>query len=371
MDILQKNTSSLWQIVARILWRLIFSKPWNVVLFSIIIIIVILLQVDLMPHVDKEFFFASDSVQFRSEKKIAEMFPLQQQIILSAKGDIYSPQYSSYIQQLTEAIIELPYVTGVKSLSNGPDDVHDALKSPLWKRMLISDDEKASNLIVFLEDIGARQIILEIETIVRQFTKDDFELEIAGAPYVVELIRRNLVRDFVTFSIAAVCIFALVIYLIYRSFKILVGTLISCLDACVLTLVISQLLKVKIGILTANISTIVFVITLSHIVFITNNWRKMSAARFGPLKRDVVSIALGLTLKASFWCMVTTLLGFIALVFVQAKPLQELGISGGIGTIVAIVVAYTIYPVFLRSIGKIKLSPFIIYQKKKEQKYPI
>ena len=44
----------------------------------------------------------------------------------------------------------------------------------------------------------------------------------------------------------------------------------------------------------------------------------------------------------------TTLLGFLSLLSVPAQPLRELGASGVAGALVAISVAYGVYPAFLR-----------------------
>ena len=41
------------------------------------------------------------------------------------------------------------------------------------------------------------------------------------------------------------------------------------------------------------------------------------------------------------------MLGFLSLLFVQASPLRQLGISGAVGTFVALTLAYLIYPWFL------------------------
>ena len=50
--------------------------------------------------------------------------------------------------------------------------------------------------------------------------------------------------------------------------------------------------------------------------------------------------------------LITTLLGFISLTAVSAKPLRDLGIAGAIGSLVAIVVAYSVFPAFLRMANK-------------------
>ncbi|MDD5070081.1 MAG: MMPL family transporter, partial [Candidatus Omnitrophica bacterium] len=332
-------------------------RAWMVSLLSLVAVTATMFFVDLKPQVDNDFFFASDSKQFESERQIAQMFPIQEQMIISAKGDIYSPEYYGRIEELTKNLLLLETVAGVTSLSNGPGNAFVAEKSPLWRRLLISDDKEASNLIIFIDSNSVGNTVVAIEGIVSIFSRNDFQLKIAGAPYVVELIRRQLIRDLIVFSAATIFIFAIVVFIIFSSFRILLGTLVSCIDASVLTLVLSQILGVKIGILTANLSTIVFVLTLSHIVFITSNWRRICESSDCLKNKDACKQAVEYTFKASFWCMLTTFLGFIALIFVQAKPLRELGVSGAIGTVVAIIISYSVYPLFLRSVKEIKEGP--------------
>jgi predicted RND superfamily exporter protein len=128
---------------------------------------------------------------------------------------------------------------------------------------------------------------------------------------------------------------------------VFVGTLLTCGAAIMLGLTVHTLLGGSIGILTANLATIVFVLTLSHIIFLTGNQRRISASQ-GPVEmRESPVEAVRRTLPASFWCMLTTLLGFASLLLVEAEPLRELGRSGTLGTALAIVSAYTIYPPFL------------------------
>ena len=58
--------------------------------------------------------------------------------------------------------------------------------------------------------------------------------------------------------------------------------------------------------------------------------------------------------RVRFWSMTTTLLGFLSLLVASAKPLRELGIAGAIGTLTAIAVAYSVYPVFLGRWASVK-----------------
>src|SRR5256714_14225084 len=46
--------------------------------------------------------------------------------------------------------------------------------------------------------------------------------------------------------------------------------------------------------------------------------------------------------------MICASLGFASLLIVQAKPLRELGFGGVLGSVVAFICAYVMYPSFLR-----------------------
>jgi predicted RND superfamily exporter protein len=100
-----------------------------------------------------------------------------------------------------------------------------------------------------------------------------------------------------------------------------------------------------IGLLTANLVTIVFVLTLSHVVFLTANWGR--AATETEDREVALSRGIRDTLEGSFWSMATTLLGFLSLLVATARPLRELGMAGAVGALAALVVTYSVYPAFL------------------------
>jgi predicted RND superfamily exporter protein len=329
------------------------KESWALIGFiaAVLISAIILSQaVNLTPQVGSDFFFSSDNPKFQYDKLISKIFPQEAtQLVISAKGNISSPEYLERIRVFTDMALLFPGVSSVKSLTSGPRNVKDAEESPLWKRLLISEDGLSSNMLAFLENVSPQEIIPKFEAVIGLLESSAFRLQIAGVPYVVEMIRRNLVHDLTLFSLVAFFAFGAVMVFIFRSIKIFIGTLVSCVEACILTLLTVGLSGIKIGILTVNLATIVFVLTLSHIIFLTHNWRNLSQAR-GNDPETAVFEAVRMTFTASFWCMITTLLGFLSLLFVQAKPLRELGISGAIGTVVSISAAYGIYPLFLKTV---------------------
>ncbi len=307
----------------------------------------VLFRVDLAPRVESDFFFSPEDPAFQASRQISEIFPAQPQLIASAQGqDIQDPEYLERIQQLTAALVADPEISDVQSLTRGPSHPAAVAGSPIWSRLLLADNPGASQLIISVEVDAGSDLISRIEQILSEHSRPSFDLEISGVPYVVELIRRYLLRDLKVFSSAALLIFGLVISLLYRSLPPVAGTLLSCIGACLITLAVLHLTGTPIGILTANIATIVFVLTLSHTVFLTANWKRM---RPGRDPRAAVAEGIRITFTASFWCMVAALSGFGSLLLANAKPLRELGVSGMVGTTVAILVAYGFYPFFLRT----------------------
>jgi uncharacterized protein len=303
--------------------------------------------VDLKPVVDESFFFSSKDPQFRQSKKIEQRFPSQAQLILNISSrDISSSRYLERIAKLTRQIHEIDAVTAVKSLTEGPKNFQDALASPFWSRLLIAKNRESSNIIVFLEG-NTEKAIQHLERMVHEFDEKDFRIHMAGSPYVVEKIRRNLTHDFWYFTLTAIVLFGLTMAAMFRSGWIFIGMLATCTSAVLCTLLLQSLFGEKIGVLTVNLGTIVFVVTLSHLVYMTFNWRTL-AGNMSKNSPNPAAAARRMTFPASFWSMVCASLGFGSLLIVQAKPLRELGFGGVLGTAVAFICAYLMYPPFLR-----------------------
>jgi predicted RND superfamily exporter protein len=304
--------------------------------------------------VDENFFFSSSDPHFEESAKIDRIFGSDSQLILAvASHDISSEQYLERLRQLTEQLRSVDSVDSVESLADGPKKFEDAEKSPFWKRLLIAENDHSSNVVLFVSGRDTQALIGKIEAIVNKFDSEDFRIEIAGAPYVADMIRRNLLHDFRLFSLTSFLLFGGVMWAMFRSWKLTLGMLATCTSAVLATLLIQAMFGQKIGILTANLGTIVFVVALSHIVYMTFNWQTLGR-REKTNPHELGSKAWRMTLPASFWSMVCASLGFGSLLFVPAKPLRELGVGGTLGSVVAFMCVYLMYPAFLDWEGRIK-----------------
>jgi predicted RND superfamily exporter protein len=331
--------------------RLRFGTHWEMLAVTILLFALVAVFVDLKPVVDENFFFSTSDPGYRQSKKIEERFPSHPEVILAvSSSDISSRRYLGRIEKLTHEIRGINGVSAVKSLTEGPKSFQDAVASPFWKRLLIAEDRKSSNIIVFLEGKNTGAPINRLLQIVHEMDERDFHIHIAGPPYVVEMLRRSLAHDFWYFSVTAVALFGLTMAAMFRSGRVFLGMMATCASAVLLTLLLQSMLGKKIGILTVNLGTIVFVVALSHLVYMTFNWQTLAnrAHRLGKESPNLATDARRMTFPASFWSMVCASLGFSSLLIVQAKPLRELGFGGVLGTIVALICAYVMYPPFLQ-----------------------
>ena len=321
------------------------ASEWLLAALSLVFVAAVLFWTDLSPKVESDFFFSPEDPQLQAAQEMARRFPAPEIIMIRiAAPDISDGQYTASIRDLTAELDTVIGVSGVSSIAT-----ENERQSPVWRRMLLNPDDLATNVIVSAYNPDPAELIPRLEAVWEPYESDDFSIDVSGVPYVVELIRRNLLHDLVLFSSAAFLIFGTLVSVVYRDWRIVMGTVCTCLTACAATLAVTHLLNIKVGLLTANIAVIVFVLTLSHIVFMTSNWRRCCQEP-DALSDDAVSAAVRITLQASFWCMLTTLLGFLSLLVASAQPLKELGIAGAIGTLTAIVVTYGLYPTFLRKI---------------------
>jgi uncharacterized protein len=324
---------------------------WQMVALTVALFVIVLVFVDLKPHVDENFFFSTRDPGFGQEKKIEQHFPSQPQLILAvSSSDISSPQYFERIQKLTQEVDTIDGITSVKSIASGPKNFQDALESPFWSRLLIAKDRKSTNVILFTRGGDTGKLVQRLERIVHDAEAKDFRIHIAGTPYVVEMLQRSITHDFHYFSLTAVVLFGLTMAAMFRSARVFLGMLAACASAVLLTLLLQQIFGRRIGILTVNLGTIVFVVAMSHLVYMTFNWQTLAdrTRRLEKKSPDLAADAVRMTLPPSFWSMICASLGFASLLVVEAKPLRELGFGGVLGSIVAFGCAYFMYPPFLR-----------------------
>lgn len=308
-------------------------------------------NVDLRPQITSDFFFSKNSKIYKDDVSIYKKFVVGDSIILTLPSqDITTPEYVHFVELLTRELKSIDGISSVQSVTSGPPNLKAALQNPMWVRFLDTKSRKNSLIVCFIDIKKVSKIVSTVKRVIRKREYRDNTIYISGIPYIIEEIRRMLSNDMKQFISGATLVSSIVLLFIFLSFFVTLGAMVTALAAAALTLVVQQWVGVPVGILTANLGAIVYVLTTSHIVFLTSNWRHDRHES----KNMRLASTITNTLPASFWAAATTVFGFVSLIFVEARPLQELGVGGTIGTVAAFLMAYLLYPIFLRfsSTGK-------------------
>ena len=330
--------------MSQTLKRILF--PFCSLVVALICIYVVITYIDLKPQVDRNFFFSESDPHLQTENRIAELFPGKSQaIILLTYKEPTHEDHRNLVEKLSRSLGALEGVKSVTSLVRGPSSVEDAYESPLWKRLLLAPDGRSSNIILSLERKSVAETISRIETeLSRSVPSENVGVAISGVPYIVTKITERLTEEVKKFSLLSFGVFFVLTFLLFRSFAVLVGSLSACLISSCLTFIILDLIGTEPGILTANLWSIVCVMTLSHAVFLTINFRDTSPKDSDQKRRRE---AIKATVGASTASMITTFLGFLSLLFVDARPLRQFGEGGAVGAVVAFATVYAVLPGFL------------------------
>lgn len=320
---------------------------WTAIALCALLGVAVFAFVDLTPQVEADFFFSTDDPELQNARRVEGQFGSAPQIFIAARSQrLFSSQYLQRIRNLTEDLWRVNGVADVRSLTRGPEEVEDVTESPFWSRLLLAPDRSASFIVLRLGTGDHARTIRAIDQVLDRHSRPGFVLGASGVPYVAEHIRRQLTDELRRFSIAAFAAFAVLVALLFRSAAIVIGTMVAALSASFGTFLVRSLLGMRTDILAPNLWTIAFVLTISHIVYLTDQWRRRARESDSP---DAVQAAIRFVGPISVWSLAANLIGFASLMFVSAKPLQHFGISGVIAAILAIVSAYVLYPPFLRA----------------------
>src|SRR5277367_6092051 len=151
------------------------KEAWTFIGLTVISALVLFNYVNLVPRVDNNFFFSNTDPQFQDENSISRLFKRKDSLlIINATGDIESKDYMQKVHDLSGSLLKLGGVVGVKSIAYGPNGLEDAIKGPLWQRLLIVKDQKSTNIVVFLNYTFSQASIPAIEKLALKFSSSDF-----------------------------------------------------------------------------------------------------------------------------------------------------------------------------------------------------
>lgn len=182
-----------------------------------------------------------------------------------------------------------------------------------------------------------------IESTLKKFKFDD--IHFIGRIFAQDVYLKNLQREFLIFITIS---FLVIIIFLWFSFKNIYGIVVPVIIVLVSilwTLGLMNLLNKPIDIMTVMLPTMIFIAGMSDVVHFFSKYFEELAK--GTLREKIYPLILKEVGFPTFLTLITTVVGFLSLLFSSIKPIKDFGIYTSIGITIAFVLTYTLLPAML------------------------
>ena len=250
---------------------------------------------------------------------------------LNKKFDI-QPIFPNHIKDqreldsLVNIIENLPFYDG--TLFNKKKDIYG---------MMVSVSAEVMNSPA---RVGLVKDILEITEHFSE--KHDLQMHYSGLPYIRVVNAENIKGEMYMFIILSLLITTFILYLFFRSFRIIGFCLLIVLTCVSWTVGVMAMLSIKITLLTAMLPPLLIVICIPNLVFMINKFHAeydRHGNKIKALQRMIQKIG-----NASFLSNLTTAAGFATFIVTSSQILVEFGITASIGITFVYLVCLVMIP---------------------------
>ncbi|WP_430814273.1 efflux RND transporter permease subunit [Carboxylicivirga sp. RSCT41] len=220
---------------------------------------------------------------------------------------------------------------------------------PFYKELLYNKSNDAYLLAISLDDeiLHSKErvkLISDIQKAGQSFVeKSKREIHYSGLPYIRVVTAEMIKKELNMFIFLALGITALIIFLFFRSFKVVMFCMLVVGIAVIWALGIQALFGYKITILTGMIPPLIIVIGIPNSVFLLNKYHqeyRKHKNKIKALQRVIRKIG-----NATFLTNLTTASGFATFIFTSSKILVEFGVIAAINIMVVFVLSILLIPI--------------------------
>ena len=323
---------------------------------------------------DFEAFFPNEDNELETYIKHRNRFEWDNEFVLLGienKAGIFKKDFLTKIETLSNEIKSIQYVDKVISPTNIKNTSLSGI-APVQKKLMHVDDEtlyKDDSILIYntpeligsffpndaksisifiktkegLSKVKSDSLARNIEAAFKKFKFD--EVHFVGRIVAQDVYLKNLEKEFVYFlSISLV----LVVVFLWFSFKSVYGIVVPITIVIVSifwTLGIMALIGQPLDIMTVMLPTMIFIAGMSDVVhFFSKYFEEVSK---GTERVKIFPLILKEVGFPTFLTLITTVVGFLSLLFSSIVPIRDFGIYTSVGIIIAFVLTYTLLPALL------------------------
>ena len=375
----KKKTSSIWDLVARLILR-------NRLLILAGIIILTGFWALQWKHMQFTFTEANllpddhpENIQYQ---EFVKTFGDEGNLIVIAVQDslFFTPEKRNAWRDLNSKISDFKEISFVLSVDNIEElvknpvnqnfdlkilklsEAKDSLSILKFKEKLFLELPFYNNLIYNAENNSIRTLVYMDPQIVNTSKRKDFfykefiplteafekkskmDVRVSGMPYIRTLNAQNIVDEIGLFILGATLITSFIFFLFFRSFRATFISLIVVAVGVMWAFGILGWLGYEITVLTALIPPLIIVIGIPNCIFLINKYQQEVAKHNNQaksLQRVIVKIG-----NATLMTNLTTASGFATFILTNSKILKEFGVVASINIICIFFLSLLIIPIF-------------------------
>ncbi len=303
-------------------------------------------------------FFLENDKDLTLFNESVKKFGSQDFLVLAyvSKNDVFEPENIKKLQNIEKELEKIKNIKSTLSILNAPLFLSDGdnidkganlakakdeiTKNHFYYGNIISKDFLVCNFLVFTDN---SDLILQD---LRDFAKQH-DLILGGMSVIADDMVEYIKSDLNIYGIGLFILLSLAILMFFRSFYFVFICMFICVISLFSTTGILALLNYHITVISSNYVALVLIITISVVVHLLSHFSELLNKNKHSDRITKVRHTLLAKAKPSFYAILTTVVGFLSLVFSGIKPICELGIMMSIGVSVSLVLCYLYLPFFL------------------------
>lgn len=353
------------------------QKTFSYLILTIVILITIAFAFkvkDIKFSYDFEAFFPNENSELEVYESHRNRFEWDNEFVLLGlenKNGIFKKDFLKKVEALTNDLKNMRYVSRVLSPTN-LKNLSLSGATPIQTKLLHIDDESlykedsttiyntpelvgsffpndAKSLSIFIKtDEGLSKaksdsLAQNIEKAFNKYTFDD--VHFVGRIVAQNVYLQNLQKEFFYFLAIS---FVVIICFLWLSFRSLYGVIVPVIIVIISifwTLGIMVTIGQPLDIMTVMLPTMIFIAGMSDVVHFFSKYFEELAK--GTPRKDIYPLILKEVGFPTFLTLITTVVGFLSLLFSSITPIKDFGIYTSVGIIIAFILTYTLLPALL------------------------
>jgi len=303
---------------------------------------------------------------------------------------INTPLLQSTNEPLIDRIQNLKYITNPNI--KFADGISELTNSPVYKNLIISDDQKTFGIIVYLKNNNeldkkinrkselltnsqSRTLVLTESNELKNLNnaidvikakqgdlisgynktikkmiieQSNFaEIRLSGIPMIADDMISFIKKDIIIFGIGVFVFIIFILWLVFKNFKWVLFPLINCFVAIIFMIGLLGFLEWKVTVISSNFIALMLILTISMNIHYLVRYIQLKIQYSSKLIKDIVIQTSSNIFYPIFYAVLTTICAFLSLVFSDIKPVIDFGWMMTYGLLASFVLTFFLLPALI------------------------